>query len=490
MVAGSQRPALRGGGGAGAPPDREGDPGTVEQQGRQGRDPGVRVAGRSGSASASIAWMVWGEPSPSPARRWGLVMRMGVIVGSQPVNCASERVRGCPRLVVQTGSPRLVCSRVTVNATGSPPREGRAPVVAAVFTSSTRASARRAPAGTWSAVQRSRSARASIAAMTASPSRRGRVPDRITVSPSRANDRSRDVYASASSRVGASSAGAAPSGAEGADPWHEVAHRAATGSPADVGPHRDTADVITAGVDLAAEARGTAVAVITWDPARARVTSLIEGAHDADVLAAAHEVDRVGVDCPFGWPMEFVRLVHDHERGQLAAPPSSGRDWRRGLTMRLTDQHVHRVTGLTPLSVAADRIGHAALRWAAIAATLEGEGLDVSRDGSGVLAEVYPSAALHHWQLPYRGYKGTANRSVREGLVDRLLAQVPWLDLGEHAEACRTSDHALDAVLCALVARAVALRATTAAGADQSTAAVEGWIHVPTVPLEVLIRSP
>ena len=192
-------------------------------------------------------------------------------------------------------------------------------------------------------------------------------------------------------------------------------------------PGRDTADVITAGVDLAAEAKGTAVAVITWDPARARVTSLIEGAHDADVLAAAHGADRVGVDCPFGWPMEFVRLVHDHERGQLAAPPSSGRDWRRGLTMRLTDQHVHRVTGLTPLSVAADRIGHAALRWAAIAATLEGEGIDVSRDGSGLLAEVYPAAALHHWQLPYRGYKGTDNRSVREGLVDRLLAQAPWL---------------------------------------------------------------
>ena len=58
----------------------------------------------------------------------------------------------------------------------------------------------------------------------------------------------------------------------------------------------------------------------------------------------------MGVDCPFGWPTAFVQLVHDHELGQLAAPPSSGRDWRRGLTMRLTDQHVHQVTGLTPLS--------------------------------------------------------------------------------------------------------------------------------------------
>lgn len=248
--------------------------------------------------------------------------------------------------------------------------------------------------------------------------------------------------------------------------------------------------MITAGVDLAAEAKGTAAAVITWDVSRARVTTLIEGAHDVDVLAVAREANKVGVDCPFGWPTQFVRLVGDHERGHLAVPLSSGRDWRRGLTMRLTDQHVHRVTGLTPLSVSADRIGHAALRWAAIAATLQAEGRDVSRDGAGLLAEVYPAAALCHWQLPYRGYKGAANRSVRDGLVDRLRAVAPWLDLGEHVEACRRSDHALDAVLCALVARAVALGTTDAAGPHQSIAAVEGWIHVPTAPVEVLIGSP
>ncbi len=150
-------------------------------------------------------------PRPSGARSVGchpgVVTAMGVRVGSQAVNRCSEGVRRCPRLVVQIGSPRRVCSRVTVSATGSPPRVGRAPEVAAAFTSSTRASARRAPAGTWSAVLRSRSARASIAAITASPSSRGRVPDRMTVSPSRAKDRSRVAWASASSPVGRSSAG-------------------------------------------------------------------------------------------------------------------------------------------------------------------------------------------------------------------------------------------------------------------------------------------
>ena len=260
--------------------------------------------------------------------------------------------------------------------------------------------------------------------------------------------------------------------------------------PADDAPRRDTAAVITVGVDLAAEAAGTAVAVIAWDDARAQVTALVPDATDADVVAAARLADKVGVDCPFGWPTGFVRLVGEHEGGLLAPPASSGRDWRRGLTMRVTDEHVHRTTGLTPLSVSADRIGHAALRWAAIAATLGVAGLDVRRDGSGLLAEVYPSAALRHWQLPHRGYKGSANREVRELLVDSLLAAAPWLDLGQQARLCRTSDHALDAVVCALIARAVALHQTDPAGPHQQVAAVEGWIHVPTAPLEALVGSP
>jgi len=103
---------------------------------------------------------------------------------------------------------------------------------------------------------------------------------------------------------------------------------------------------------------------------------------------------------------------------------------------------------------------------------------------------VYPAAALRHWQLPHRGYKGAANREVRDGLVNSLLAAAPWLDLGQHGGLCRTSDHALDAVVCALIARAVALHVTDPAGPDRQVAAVEGWIHVPTAPLEALVRSP
>lgn len=64
------------------------------------------------------------------------------------------------------------------------------------------------------------------------------------------------------------------------------------------------------------------------------------------------------------------------------------------------------------------------------------------------------------------------------------------MDLGEHQDLCRTTDLALDAVLCALVARAVACEMTEPADRRHPQAAEEGWIHLPTAPLEVLIRSP
>jgi hypothetical protein len=56
------------------------------------------------------------------------------------------------------------------------------------------------------------------------------------------------------------------------------------------------------------------------------------------------------------------------------------------------------------------------------------------------------------------------------------------------AQACRRSDHALDAVLAALNARAAALgRATTpATGAIAEAAATEGWIALPTCALDGL----
>jgi predicted nuclease with RNAse H fold len=248
---------------------------------------------------------------------------------------------------------------------------------------------------------------------------------------------------------------------------------------------RSVPHVRTVGVDLAAQPEGTAVAVVEWTPTGARLCGVVSPAPDVDVIEAVQAAAKVGVDCPFGWPDAFVQAVGAHRAGTLAAPPSSGRPWRRELTLRETDRFVHARTGLTPLSVSADRIAHAALRWAAVSAALAELGCDVRRDGSGPLVEVYPAAALKGWGLAFRGYKGRAGAESREDLVAALGVAAPWLDLGEHAGACAASDHVLDAVICALVARAAALGSTEPPN-DPGTAASEGWIHLPTGPLSSL----
>ena len=55
------------------------------------------------------------------------------------------------------------------------------------------------------------------------------------------------------------------------------------------------------GVDLSAEPRKTAVAVLRSVDARATaLESVALGATDADILEAATSADRIAVDCPFG----------------------------------------------------------------------------------------------------------------------------------------------------------------------------------------------
>jgi predicted nuclease with RNAse H fold len=241
----------------------------------------------------------------------------------------------------------------------------------------------------------------------------------------------------------------------------------------------------TAGVDLAAEAANTAVAVIDWSTSR--VTSLVHQATDRVVLDALVSADATGIDCPFGWPVAFLGFLNEHDGDELASPESSGRDWRRLMSYRRTDFRVHEATGRWPLSVSTDRIGVAAMRAAAILAAARSEGVTVDRTGGGRVAEVYPAAALAGWDLPSRAYKGVKNRQGREDLVDRLCSAVPWLDLGRFEADCRQSDDALDAVICSLVARAHALGLGSAPGeADHELATREGWIVLPQCALEQL----
>jgi len=246
--------------------------------------------------------------------------------------------------------------------------------------------------------------------------------------------------------------------------------------------------MLTVGVDLAAEPERTAVARIEWSSGRARICDVICGADDGMILAAIAEAQKAGIDCPLGWPDDFVAFVAGHQAGHVTVPGDlTGREWRRQLTMRLTDRVVHADTGLTPLSVAADRIGHVALRCAGLLAQLARRGQAVDRCGSGTVVEVYPAASLKRWGLPYRGYKRPGDTQRLGYLVDQLLAAAPWLDGRGSESLCRRSHDATDAVVAALTARAASQNLTSPPTARQEPAArTEGWIAVPNAPLSQL----
>jgi predicted nuclease with RNAse H fold len=239
--------------------------------------------------------------------------------------------------------------------------------------------------------------------------------------------------------------------------------------------------VLTVGVDLAAEASRTAVARITWTSGKAVLDGVEAGADDARLVDAMAGADKAGIDCPLGWPEPFIDFVRAHRDGHVPDPGDvAGLDWRRRLANRETDLVVRDETGLVPLSVAADRIAHPAMRCAALLAALARQGEPVDRDGSGLVVEVYPAASLKRWGLPHRRYKRAGNVASLGALVDRLRARAPWLDLGAGEDLCRRSDDAFDAVIAALTARAAARGLATAPdGAQAATARTEGWIALP-----------
>ena len=193
-------------------------------------------------------------------------------------------------------------SRVTDTDTGSPPRVGIDPVAWAVLTRATRPSARRAEAGTWSASERSRSANASIAAITASPSRRGSTPARMTESEVSAKDSDRASWAAVSSGSG-SGGGFRTRITRATNPATAIG---------DSWPHHGPSSVITAAICSA----------VRWSACRARAwtCSLV-------ITPEAHTPARVGWSSANA-PARARRRAHpaDQPRASSIAPsPTSGR---------------------------------------------------------------------------------------------------------------------------------------------------------------------
>lgn len=234
-----------------------------------------------------------------------------------------------------------------------------------------------------------------------------------------------------------------------------------------------------AGVDLSAEPAGTAVAIVEQTD-RIRVTALWLGNTDDQVVARTEPAEKIGVDCAFGWPVDFVEFVRGHSDGDVVQRRKDelGKDWRRRLAYRETDRAVSTLVRKQPLSVATDRLGLTAMRCALLLEAFVSAGRDVNRSGSGAVVEVYPGAALKLWGLHAAGYK--TSQQILDHLVDVLKDSLPQLELSEFESLVRRSDDALDAVIAGLIALAsVHGLCSPIPDEHRQLAEREGWIAIP-----------
>jgi predicted nuclease with RNAse H fold len=237
--------------------------------------------------------------------------------------------------------------------------------------------------------------------------------------------------------------------------------------------------MITAGVDLSSQDVHTGACTVEWSDGVARVTHLTVGVDDAAIAALVETVDKMGIDIPLGWPSAFADAVAQHSRDG-SWPPRYRHADTSAFRYRRTDLWVWKNLGTSPpLSVSSDRIALPAMRAAALLSRLSHR---IALDGSGVVVEVYPAAALRRWGLPSRQYKRKENAAFRRELVDQFRNETStWLTISDaNVELCCASDDAFDALVAALTARAAAVGAVDPIPEEERTLALrEGWIAVP-----------
>ncbi|MEA2171115.1 MAG: hypothetical protein QOF76_4415 [Solirubrobacteraceae bacterium] len=200
---------------------------------------------------------------------------------------------------------------------------------------------------------------------------------------------------------------------------------------------------ITAGIDLSASPRTTAICRIKWDGAVARAEFASAHGTDERIAETIRSAERTGIDAPFGWPQPFVAAVTAH-------------------------------------AVSTEKLGVTAMRCALALDAAQQVGALIDRSGvTGAVCEAYPAGALHAWGIDRTGYKQADNPDARRRILRALRTRFPALDVDGRLVVA--TDHALDALLCALVARAVLDKGTNRPESpeDLESARIEGWIHLP-----------
>jgi predicted nuclease with RNAse H fold len=245
--------------------------------------------------------------------------------------------------------------------------------------------------------------------------------------------------------------------------------------------------VLIAGVDLAAEPKGSALAVIDWAPSSATLIELSTYVTDETIVDCATRVEKLGIDCALGWPVDFVEFLNRINHAQGPNQPFEGDlNLRRMLAYRETDRHVREVTGRWPLSVSTDRLGMTAIRCAGLLSKIAAAGIPVDKSGKGKIVEIYPGASLRLWGLNTAGYR--ASTDARANLLNQLTQQAPWLNLAEYQQAMIESCDAFDSVVAALATRFAQLGAYEPPTPAQLTKAkIEGWVALPNQPLAAAI---
>lgn len=237
---------------------------------------------------------------------------------------------------------------------------------------------------------------------------------------------------------------------------------------------------------MAAEPKGTALALIDWSEKRASVIHLEVGVTDEQVVSTSRDAVKLGIDCALGWPLEFVDFVNKHSQGSNAV--SGDIDWRRRMAYRETDRAVRELTGRWPLSVSTDRLGLTAMRCAGLVSKLFADGADVDRTGEGKVVEVYPGASLRLWGFDTTGYRNSAE--LRSELLAELKLKAPWFEAGEFAALMVESCDAFDAVIAGFAARSAQIGFSTKPPPElHKQAEIEGWLALPTGPLASLIQE-
>ncbi|MBY0549274.1 MAG: DUF429 domain-containing protein [Candidatus Obscuribacterales bacterium] len=193
---------------------------------------------------------------------------------------------------------------------------------------------------------------------------------------------------------------------------------------------------------------------------------------NAEAVCTNRELQVVGVDVPFGWPIDFVELVQSWNMAGINGSLSVAED--DGYRYRKTDNVVDEELRKRPLSVTSDLIAASMRAWLRLCSSTKTRGslspqIRVDRTefmpNLPVLIEVYPAATLRafashsnndiRWRTLIAGYKGkdsTEATSLRKELLAILgeMFQISNIPISSMAESADETD-AFIAAITALI---------------------------------------